>query len=205
VNEPIIVVAGLGRCGTSLMMKMLDRGGIPVFCDNGSVGNSYESHMITGLPTNNEWLLHCYGKAVKILDPHIYRLPKEHNYRIIFLTRNFKQQALSQVKFLKKIALPGTSYMIRDSTKALARKYEKTMPTDQKRAMYACSSLLETSEHMLTLTFESIINEPLRAAIALQDFFPDRELNVMAMANAVIKRSPDCYEGFLELEFTPHE
>lgn len=204
MKEPIIVVAGLGRCGTSLMMKMLDRGGIPTYCDHGNEGVSYETEKVIGLPAHNEWLHHCQGKAVKILDPHIYRLPKEYSYRAIFLTRDFRQQALSQVKFLKKIALPGTGYSVRASNKTLARQYMKTLPTDQKRAMYAITSLLETPAHMLTITFESIINEPLRAAIAIQDFFPDRELNVMAMANAVIKRSPDCYDGFLETQISKY-
>jgi hypothetical protein len=69
MSEIITVVAGIPRSGTSMMMRMLHAGGMPIFAGNLL---SYETDMVQKLPHRWQWLKACEGKVVKILDPHVY-------------------------------------------------------------------------------------------------------------------------------------
>ena len=94
----ITVVTGMGRSGTTLMMKILHKSGINPYCDNFS---SYETDKSILLPTQHRWLENCEGKVLKILDPHIHTPPPNHVYSFIWMKRDLIEQAKSQKKFLK--------------------------------------------------------------------------------------------------------
>ena len=90
----MLIVPGIARSGLTVTMQMLNAGGYPC------VGEypAFEKYNIGDIPWEE-----CVGKAVKVVDTHI-QFPPEGRYKVIFLTRDIKQQVKSQCKFLKFIA-----------------------------------------------------------------------------------------------------
>jgi predicted AAA+ superfamily ATPase len=80
----IIIVSGLPRSGTSMMMKMLEAGGIAPYTDNIRTADEdnpkgyYEFERVKKLPDgDNEWLPDARGKAVKVISALLEHLPAE--------------------------------------------------------------------------------------------------------------------------------
>ena len=111
----IIVVSGLPRSGTSLMMQMLDNGGIVVVTDNIRTADTdnpkgyYEYEMVKKIKKDVTWLPVTRGKAFKMVSQLLYDLPPGESYRVIFMERDLDEMLLSQEKMLKRLgrtALP---------------------------------------------------------------------------------------------------
>jgi hypothetical protein len=101
---PIVVVSGLPRSGTSMAMKMLEAGGLPVLTDgvraaDGSNPNGYyEFERVKTLdkPGSHDWLADARGKAVKIISLLLTHLPESYDYRVIFMRRDLDEIIASQ-------------------------------------------------------------------------------------------------------------
>lgn len=106
-KEPIIIVSGLPRSGTSMMMKMLEAGGIlPLTdkireADNDNPKGYYEFERVKQLDKGDvAWLADTQGKVVKIISALLKHLPADYDYRIIFMRRNMPEILASQRKML---------------------------------------------------------------------------------------------------------
>jgi lipopolysaccharide export LptBFGC system permease protein LptF len=106
-NKTIIVVSGLPRSGTSMMMKMLEEGGIPILtdairgADNDNPNGYYEFELVKKLPDGpNQWLADANHKAVKIISALLEHLPASYRYKIIFMEREPREILASQQKML---------------------------------------------------------------------------------------------------------
>lgn len=180
----IIIVTGLPRSGTSLMMQMLHMGGLPIYAENTW---AYETPLNTRLPEESAWLQDCRGKAVKIIDPHRFTPPKGLPCRFIWMTRNIREQAKSQVKFLRTLGHEIPKCEI----KTLIRYID--------RDMTICVQLLKTYQRpLLHVRFESLIKHPMLTAKRVSVFCDG--LNVEAMARCVKKRSPKALPYMAELQ-----
>jgi hypothetical protein len=97
----ITLICGFGRCGTSLVMQMLEAGGMPV------TGEWPGSEVVEMDPVemDMDWLARQEGKAVKMVfpDAELPSLPPHLDYRLIWLRRNAEQQAKSQMKLMSQI------------------------------------------------------------------------------------------------------
>jgi len=103
----VTVVSGLPRSGTSMMMKMLDAGGIPPLTDNERTADDdnpkgyYEFERVKKMDSGDTaWLPDAKGKVVKVISQLLKHLPSEHEYRIIFMRRNMNEILASQKKML---------------------------------------------------------------------------------------------------------
>src|SRR5271166_2837043 len=109
----IIVVSGLPRSGTSLMMQMLDRGGIETVTDAIRVPDTdnpkgyYEFELVKQIKHNATWLPGTQGKAFKMVSQLLYDLPETQSYRIIFMERDFDEMLDSQEKMLQRLGRPA--------------------------------------------------------------------------------------------------
>lgn len=106
-QQPIIVVSGLPRSGTSMMMKMLAEGGVPILTDEIRRADSdnpkgyFEFETVRQMSAGNvEWLANAGGKAVKVISALLEYLPSNYFYKIIFLEREVKEILASQRKML---------------------------------------------------------------------------------------------------------
>src|SRR6185437_16101473 len=109
----IIIVSGLPRSGTSLMMQMLDNGGIAVVTDGARTADVdnpkgyYELAKVKSIKRDGSWLPDARGKALKIVSQLLYDLPASEQYRIVFMERDFDEMLASQEKMLQRLGRPA--------------------------------------------------------------------------------------------------
>jgi hypothetical protein len=109
MESAIIIVSGLPRSGTSLMMQMLDKGGIEVVTDNIRTADTdnprgyYEFEMVKKIKQDASWLPQTRGKVFKMVSQLLYDLPSSERYRILFMERDLDEILLSQEKMLKRL------------------------------------------------------------------------------------------------------
>ncbi len=116
-GEPIIVVTGLPRSGTSMMMRMLEAGGVPILSDGerrADVDNPrgyFEFERIKNLEkeTDKSYLRDGRGKAVKAISFLIKELPDDNDYRVIFMRRDLDEVLVSQEKMIARLDQGDTS------------------------------------------------------------------------------------------------
>jgi len=106
-DEPIVVVSGLPRSGTSMMMRMLAEGGLPVITDelrrpdSDNPNGYFEFETVRQMSKGNvSWLANSGGKAVKVISALLEYLPANYSYKIIFLERDVQEILASQRKML---------------------------------------------------------------------------------------------------------
>ena len=107
LDKVITIVSGLPRSGTSMMMKMLEAGGLPPLTDNIRSADDdnpkgyYEFERVKKLPKGDTaWLQDASGKAVKIIAALLTYLPDDHIYRVVFMRRVMSEILTSQRKML---------------------------------------------------------------------------------------------------------
>ena len=105
----IIVVSGLPRSGTSMMMSALKAGGMPLLVDGirEADGNNprgyYEYEPVKKLPKGSvDWIKSAKGKAVKIISALIEYLPSNNHYKVIFMERDIEEILASQQRMLAR-------------------------------------------------------------------------------------------------------
>jgi hypothetical protein len=104
----VIIVTGLPRSGTSLMMQIMERTSLPIMTDGyreKDINNPegyYELEAVKGIVKNNSFLKDAEGKVVKIITPLPLFLDKTLNYRILFMRRDLEEILRSQEKMLDK-------------------------------------------------------------------------------------------------------
>jgi hypothetical protein len=108
LDSEIIVVSGLPRSGTSLMMQMLDAGGIEIVTDHfraADIDNPrgyLEFEKVKRIEKDASWLPETRGKAFKMVSQLLYHLPKTEQYRVIFMQRDLDEMLVSQEKMLMR-------------------------------------------------------------------------------------------------------
>jgi hypothetical protein len=110
MDAMIYIVSGLPRSGTSMMMKMLEAGGLPVLKDkknpstNDNPGGAYAYEPTKTIPKDASFLEKADGKVVKIVSYYLTCLPKEYHYKIIFMERDIDETLVSQQKMKMKFS-----------------------------------------------------------------------------------------------------
>lgn len=185
----ITLVCGLGRCGTSLTMKMLGAGGMPLFEDK--AGSHEHSRMVT-LPANQLWVQYADGHALKVNDPHVYTPPSNLEYSAIWLTRNPTHQARSMMKL--NTALGKTELGSRTSYRKKVRWIKRSEPK--------CASLLKKLSHKRYLhqTFEHLLTNPKEYANRLAALV-GLPLDIPSMVACVRSRTTEVLERPIELSY----
>jgi len=109
LDSEIIIVSGLPRSGTSLMMQMLDSGGIEIVTDHLRTADTdnprgyYEFERVKKIKDDTSWLPETRGKAFKMISQLLYHLPADERYRIIFMERDLDEVLVSQEKMLERL------------------------------------------------------------------------------------------------------
>ena len=99
MDDEIIIVSGLPRSGTSLMMQMLAKGGVEVLTDNIRTADTdnprgyYEFERVKKLKEDASWVPEARGKAVKMVSQLLLDLPRSESYRVIFMERRPRRDA----------------------------------------------------------------------------------------------------------------
>ncbi len=111
----ITVVSGLPRSGTSMMMSLLEAGGMAILTDSVRAADEdnpkgyYEFERVKQIAHDWAWLADARGKAVKIISELLMRLPPDTPYRfkVIFMQRNMAEILASQRQMLIRRGEPA--------------------------------------------------------------------------------------------------
>jgi hypothetical protein len=108
----VAIVSGLPRSGTSMMMKMLESGGVPVMTDNlreadiDNLNGYYEFLPALKVKNDSSWLKDANHKAVKMVYQLLYDLPDGFEYRVLMMRRAIDEVLASQKKMLQRLGKP---------------------------------------------------------------------------------------------------
>lgn len=184
-----IIVAGLGRCGTSLVMRMLDVAGITTIGDR----PDWEC-MATQMRLEDDpegWALAVQGRAIKLLDAHRHTLPQLGEFDLIWLYRDEREQAKSGLKLMASMF--STIKPDRTQTRAWAAGLRRDTP----RAIRSIEDA--GAPRILSLRFEHILGDPFMSAHSICRHLGIDTARAREMASQVIPRGPECLPYMLEL------
>jgi predicted AlkP superfamily phosphohydrolase/phosphomutase/tetratricopeptide (TPR) repeat protein len=183
--EPIIIVSGLPRSGTSLMMQMLHAGGVSIFSDENRPADTnnpkgyFEHERVKQLIKNNRFLEDATGKAVKIVLPLLYKLPPRFKYKVIFMDREIHEIIESQHMMLvrnKKIKEGNYSLGIEETYK----RYLSELDTWCKK---------NKNVEILRISYKNTIDDPAATARLIGGFI-NENVDLRQMEKAVL---PELY------------
>jgi tetratricopeptide (TPR) repeat protein len=174
----IVVVSGLPRAGTSLVMQMLAAGGIPPLTDAIRGADEHnplgylEFEAVKRIARDRSWIRQASGRAVKVIASLLPELPPGHDYRVILVHRDLQEVLASQRAMLRS---SGAAPAAADDQ--LLRAFERHLENARQWCATSGVPLLEV-EHRTCLT------ETASAAIRMAAFLGDR-LDLAAMTAAV--------------------
>ena len=120
-GDDVIVVSGLPRSGTSMMMKMLDAAALSIMTDNERAADEdnpkgyFEYARVKDLKdeADKSWVREARGQVLKVISHLLETLPDENFYRVILVRRDFDEIIASQNKMLER---RGEENQVADST-----------------------------------------------------------------------------------------
>ena len=108
-RKKVVIVSGLPRSGTSMMMKMLAEGGLSIVTDSQREADEdnpngyFEVEMSKKLKDGEiNWIYDAQGKTVKVISYLLEFLPSDLEYDIIFMDREIHEVLASQKKMLAR-------------------------------------------------------------------------------------------------------
>jgi hypothetical protein len=182
-KDYIIVVSGLPRSGTSMMMKMLEAGGQPIMTDNlreadaNNPNGYYEFERVKELPNGDSgWLPEAGGKVVKIVTGLIMELPSGYKYRVIFMQRAMKEVLSSQKKMLGRLG--------KEDDKVEDEKMKKIYQEHLKQVN--AWIVKQPNIEVLYVNYNTMLGNPLESLQKVNEFLGG-EMDVNIMAGVVNK------------------
>ncbi|MFI5103081.1 MAG: sulfotransferase domain-containing protein [Terriglobales bacterium] len=176
----ITIVSGLPRSGTSLMMQMLDAGGLPVLSDGDRKADTdnpkgyLEWERIKQLPKDPGLMAEAEGKVVKVISQLILSLPSGHEYRIIFMQRPLPEVLKSQDEMLRR---RGNTDSITD-TSAIEEAFQRHLIEVNKWLAG------KTNMQVCRVHYHRVLREPKAVAEEVASFL-GVPLNIEAMVGQV--------------------
>jgi tetratricopeptide (TPR) repeat protein len=159
----IIIVSGLPRSGTSMMMQMLAAGGMEIYTDDQRQSDEnnpkgyFEAEDVKRLAADASFLTGATDKAVKIVAPLLKFLPNDFEYHIVFMERELEEVLRSQQKMLGKEGVFNPSVM-----EAFRKELEKV----------EAWAIAQPNVKMLRVPYAETVEKPLEAAHKVADFLP---------------------------------
>lgn len=195
VGDIVVVVTGLPRTGTSMLMQVLEAGGVPPYADDvrkpdqDNPRGYYESVEAKMLDRDASWLAGAKGRAVKIIPQRLHLLPAYLSYRIIFTQREIQDTVRSQRQMLRNRNLEGA--------RLSADRIAAVLSAD---IAHAESLIARRGLQVLFIRYEQAIHKPEFVVSVINRFFHG-VLDERQMARAV---DPDLHHhrsGALSMQF----
>ncbi len=176
-DRTILIVSGLPRSGTSLMMQILQAGGWPLLTDGRRTPDAsnpwgyWEYEPATRLHQDAAWLPSACGSAVKIVATLLPCLPPAINYRVIFMERPLEEVVASQQKMLQRLGQP-------------AANPDDLLPAFSQQLAVAKHFLASVKIPTYCCSFADLLDHPEPSLAALRDFLGDC-LDLLAARTAI--------------------
>jgi predicted ATPase len=175
-KQKIIIVSGLPRSGTSMMMKMLAEGGLPIVtdalreADEDNPNGYFEIEQSKALKDGEkQWLKDANGKVVKVISYLLEFLPENIQYDVIFMEREIHEVLTSQKKMLER----------RNETNTISdEEMEKQYRDHLKAVKYWVAR--QPNMRVLYVKYNEMVNAPTELCPSIAEFL-EKDLNVQAM------------------------
>lgn len=101
-KKEIIVVTGLPRSGTSMVMNFLEKSGLDVFYDGQRESDFhnpkgyFELELVKSLGVDSSWIPKARNQVIKVVSPLLRYLPSDENYKVIWIKRPLTEVIVSQ-------------------------------------------------------------------------------------------------------------
>lgn len=187
-RKTIVLVSGLPRSGTSMMMKMLQAGGIPPLtdalreADRDNPKGYFEFERVKQLDKGDvAWLPQAEGKAVKVISALLEHLPSDYDYKVLFMERHMPEILASQRKMLVHRGEDAGSM----DDERMAELFDKHVAK--------IKSWLDQQPNfaVLNVHYSDVLDDPEAQALRVCNFLASN-LNHEAMAEVV---DPDLYRN----------
>ncbi|MBM4110777.1 MAG: sulfotransferase [Phycisphaerae bacterium] len=178
--DPVIVVSGLPRSGTSLAMQAIHAGGIEPVTDGERVADPdnprgyYEFERVKALRTDKAWLDGAAGKVVKVIHMLLPELPDDRPYRVVFMERELGEVLASQSTMLARSGRAGA---------ALAPERLRAVYEQQLRQVHEWLAA-RPNFTVLRVPYRSFVNDPTEQVARLATFI-GVPMDQQAMVKAV--------------------
>ena len=175
-----VLVSGLPRSGTSMMMKMISNGGLSVLSDGVRVADVdnpegyFEYEAIKTVGEQPSCLDGANQKLLKVISRLLYDLPLDRRYRVVFMHRDIEEILASQLKMLIRRGLNKDNY-----DQGLCAAFEKHLSDTD-------NWLRQNHKHfeVLYVRFADVHADPFYQSDRVNNFLGGK-LDVAAMAAAV--------------------
>ncbi|MCL4858796.1 MAG: sulfotransferase domain-containing protein [Caldilineaceae bacterium] len=174
----VVIVSGLPRSGTSMMMKMLEAGGLPVLVDHVRTADAdnpqgyYEYELVKQLDKGNHaWLAQAQGKGVKVISALLPHLPGAYHYKVIFMQREMAEVLASQQKMLER---RGETDVVDD--RVMAQMFEEHLA--QVRGWLQNQPNIE----LLDVHYNQLVADPHPAVRLINGFFDQTLIEAQMLA-----------------------
>jgi predicted AlkP superfamily phosphohydrolase/phosphomutase/tetratricopeptide (TPR) repeat protein len=183
-GKTFVLVSGLPRSGTSLMMQLLESGGLPAMTDKErapDVDNPrgyYEWEAIKQIGKQPELLDDeaVNGRAIKCISMLLPRMPAQHHYKVIFMTRPIAEVVASQQAMISRLGSKGSELDPEQLARGLRAHREEI------RQWASAAPHIE----LLEVDYPSLVNTPTPVIAEVVKFLgPERLPNESAMAAAI--------------------
>lgn len=182
LKESLVVVTGLPRSGTSMLMQMLAAGGMGVLsdglreADEDNPRGYLEFEPVKNLLKDSKWLFEVRGKVVKIVVPLLAALPTGLPCFVILCERDPEEILDSQERMLLRRKMPLATTTER--RRMLKEEYTRTL--GRMKAMLS----QRPDTQLLVIEHSNAISDPLVTAEKVNDFLGGG-LEVPKMAAAI--------------------
>ena len=184
-REIINIVSGLPRSGTSMMMKMLEAGGIAPLIDHIRKADAdnpkgyYEFEKVKDIKDDTSWLDEAAGKVVKMVSMLLLDLPRDRRYRIVFMRREMKEILASQRKMEERKGMEV-------KTGAEVEAEDRLMAAQFRKHLVKVHSFLEKSDNidLLYVRYNDILANARPVVEQVYEFFGGK-LDVEKMREVV--------------------
>ncbi len=168
ITDEVVIVSGLPRSGTSMLMQMLVAGGLTPLTDglrNADEDNPrgyFEYEPVRQMAKDTSWLEDARGKVVKIVAPMIQNLPQGIPCRVILIERNLEDILASQRKMIER----------RGGKSDAASARENRLKQEYLRLIVWTKGYLagRPQTKLMCVNRNAVIGSPARAAAALNSF-----------------------------------
>jgi len=180
IGNFITIVSGLPRSGTSMMMRMMEAGGLQVLVDHVRQPNEdnpkgyYEFEPVKQTKKDAAWVQTAPGKAVKLVYRLLYDLPAGFEYRVIFMRRNLDEVLASQKVMLVRDGRVNPA--VQDEQ--IAKLFKSEL------AQFEAWIAKQPSFKMLEVNYNGLLASPAEQVGEINSFLGGT-LNVEAMAQVV--------------------
>ena len=164
----ITIVSGIPHSGLSMMMQMLQAGGLELLVDTPGAGFDFEK--VQGLRRDKTWIGQAENKVVKVITQFLPDLPADRKYKVILMIRDYDDVLVSQSNELKQRGESGVITQAAD----LKGNFEKHLV--QMRAWLKQRECFE----VLEVGYAKVLKSPRKQAEAIAKFL-DAPLNIEAM------------------------